>query len=127
MFATNASPACDAAAKVAFELAEKYESELVVFHVFGEPSHGSGAFVTDYVTGEKESAGPDYTDWVKEEMINTYDPLIKKHGTPSFETIAGILIEKPCWMLQCEVTDSSAETQISFLVTLRGIGAFGNK
>lgn len=90
MFATNASPACDAAAKVAFELAEKYESQLVVFHVFGEPAHGSGAFVTDYVTGEKESAGPDYTDWVKEEMINTYDSLIQKHGAPSFETIAGI-------------------------------------
>ncbi|MCP3940445.1 MAG: universal stress protein [Desulfobacteraceae bacterium] len=90
LFATNASPACDAAAKIAFEFAEKYKSELILFHVFAEPSHGSGAFVTDYVTGEKEEVGSDYGEWVKEEMKNTYDPLIKKHGEPGYETIVGI-------------------------------------
>lgn len=90
LFATNASPACDAAAKIAFELAEKYESQLILLHAFGEPSHGSGAFVTDYVSGEKESAGPDYIEWVKEEMKTTYDPLIKKHGEPDYEAVAGI-------------------------------------
>ncbi|MCP4021955.1 MAG: universal stress protein [Desulfobacteraceae bacterium] len=90
LFATNASPACDAAAKIAFELAEKYKSELVLFHVFGEPSHGSSSFVTDYVTGEKETIGPDYVDWVKEEMKSTYDTLIKKHGEPAYSTLAGI-------------------------------------
>lgn len=90
LFATNASPACDAAAKIAFELAEKYKSQLILFHVFAEPSHGSGAFVTDYVTGEKEDIGPDYVDWVKEEMKNTYDALIQKHGTPVYEAVVGI-------------------------------------
>ena len=90
LFATNASPACDAAAKIAFELAEKYKAELVLLHVYGEPSHGSGAFVTDYVTGEKEAVGPDYAEWVKEEMKTTYAELIEKHGEPEFKTMAGI-------------------------------------
>jgi nucleotide-binding universal stress UspA family protein len=90
LFATNASPACDAAAKIAFELAEKYKAELVLFHVFGEPSHGSSSFVTDYVTGEKEAVGPDYAEWVKEEMKNTYDVLIQKHGEPTYHTLSGI-------------------------------------
>ncbi|HCY83657.1 MAG TPA: universal stress protein [Desulfobacteraceae bacterium] len=90
LFATNASPACDAAAKIAFELAEKYESELTLLHVFGEPSHGSGAFVTDYVTGEKETPGPDYIEWVKEEMKTNYGSLVEKHGAPTYEAMAGI-------------------------------------
>jgi len=90
LFASTASPACDAAAKIAFELGEKYKSELVLFHVFGVPSRGYSPFVTDFRTGEEESVGPDYVDWVKDEMINTYDPLIKKHGKPRFETLAGI-------------------------------------
>ncbi len=90
LFATTASPACDAAAKIAFELAEKYESELVLFHTYGVPSHGSSFSVTDYVTGEEASAGADYIDWVKEEMKNTYDTLIQKHGEPTFEVLAGI-------------------------------------
>jgi nucleotide-binding universal stress UspA family protein len=90
LFATNASPACDAAAKIAFELAEKYESQLTLLHAFGEPSHGSGAYVTDYVSGEKEVAGPDYIEWVTEEMKTTYDALVKKHTEPLYEAVAGI-------------------------------------
>ncbi|MEH0022853.1 MAG: universal stress protein [Desulfobacter sp.] len=90
LFATNASPACDAAAKIAFELAEKYESKLTLLHVFGEPSHGSGAFVTDYISGQKEPAGPDYVEWVKEEIKTTYAEMIEAHGEPAYEILAGI-------------------------------------
>lgn len=90
LFATTASPACDAAAKIAFELAEKYNSELILFHIFGVPSHGSGFYVTDYVTGESDDVGPDYVEWVKDEMKNTYDKLIEKHGEPRIETLSGI-------------------------------------
>lgn len=90
LFATTASPACDAAAKIAFELAEKYHSELILYHVFGVPSHGGGFSVTDYVTGEEDNMGLDYIEWVKDEMKNTYEALIKKHGMPRLEVLAGI-------------------------------------
>lgn len=90
LFATTASPACHAAAKIAFELAEKYESELILFHVYGVPSHGSSFFVTDYVTGEQDNVGPDYVEWVKDEMETTYEKLIQKHGAPTLEVLAGI-------------------------------------
>ncbi len=90
LFATNVSPGCDVAAKIAFALAEKYESELILFHVFAELSHGRGAFVTDDVTVENPGVGSDYGDRVKEEMKITYDSLIQKHGAPVYQAIVGI-------------------------------------
>ncbi len=90
LFATTSSPACDAAAKIAFELAEKYKSELILYHVFGVPSHGGGFTVTDYVTGEEDDAGPGYVEFVKDEMKNTYEKLMEKHGEPGFEVLAGV-------------------------------------
>ncbi len=90
LFATTASPASDAAAKIAFELADKYNSELILFHIYGVPSHGSGFSVTDYVTGEEDNVGSDYVEWVKDEMKNTYETLIKNHGEPRFEILSGI-------------------------------------
>lgn len=90
LFATTASPACDAAAKIAFELAEKYESRLELFHVFGEPSRGAGPFVRSYTTGKENTVGPEYIDYVVNEMKYTYEDLIEKHGAPEFEAVAGI-------------------------------------
>ena len=68
LFATTASPACDNAAKVAFDLELKWDAKLHVFHVLGIPSRGYSPFVTDYRTGELEMPDPDYVDWVIEEM-----------------------------------------------------------
>lgn len=90
LFATTASPACDAAAKIAFELAEKYKSELIVYHVFGVPSHGSSFSITDYTTGEQNQAGPEYIEFVKDEIKTTYEAQIKKHGMPKIEVLTGI-------------------------------------
>ena len=72
LFATTASPTCDDAAKVAFDLAKKYNSTLFAFHVFGIPTRGASPFVVDMRTGEEETHDDDYTAWVKEEMKNTY-------------------------------------------------------
>ncbi len=72
LFATTASPTCDDAAKVAFDLAKKYESTLFTFHVFGIPTHGASPFIVDVRTGEEEVHDEDYTAWVREEMKNTY-------------------------------------------------------
>lgn len=90
LFATTASPVCDAAAKIAFELAEKYKSELVLFHVFGVPSHGGSFTMTDYLTREEDSVGPEYIEFVRDEMKTTYEALIEKHGEPRFEALVGI-------------------------------------
>ncbi len=72
LFATTASPTCDDAAKVAFDLAKKYDATLHVFHVFGIPTRGASVFATDVRTGVEEIMDDDYTAWVKEEMKTTY-------------------------------------------------------
>ncbi|MBA3030391.1 MAG: universal stress protein [Desulfobacteraceae bacterium] len=72
LFATTASPACDAAAKVAFDLTAKLNANLHVFHVFGYPSRGYSPFAVDVRTGEEVVVEPDYLAWVEEEMKNTY-------------------------------------------------------
>ena len=96
LFATTASPTCDNAAKVAFDLELKWDAQLTVFHVLGIPSRGYSAFVTDARTGELAQPDPDYIDWVKEEMKNTYGDLLKDTrgveieaavGTPSREIL----------------------------------------
>jgi nucleotide-binding universal stress UspA family protein len=90
LFATTASPTCDNAAHVAFDLAKKYDSKLYVFHVLGMPSRGFSPFVTDTRTGEQETVGPDYIEWVKEEMRNTYERQLSEYPNSEIETIAGI-------------------------------------
>ncbi|MCK5836751.1 MAG: universal stress protein, partial [Desulfobacula sp.] len=41
LFATDASTACDVAAKTAFELSQKYGSELILLHVEPDVSRAS--------------------------------------------------------------------------------------
>lgn len=77
LFATTASPVCDDAAKVAFDLELKWDAQLIVYHVLGIPSRGFSPFVTDVRTGDEEQVDPDYIEWVKEEMKNTYGELLK--------------------------------------------------
>ena len=90
LFATTASPTCDAAAKIAFEMADKYKSELIFYHVYGVPSHGSSFLVHDYVTGEETSVGTEYVEYIKEEIKDTYREQIEKYQEPRFEVLAGI-------------------------------------
>jgi nucleotide-binding universal stress UspA family protein len=90
LFATTASPTCDNAAKVAFDLELKWDARLTVFHVLGIPSRGYSAFVTDARTGELAQPDPDYIDWVKEEMKNTYDVLLADTDGVSIEAAVGV-------------------------------------
>jgi nucleotide-binding universal stress UspA family protein len=89
LFATTASPTCDNAAHVAFDLANKYKSELLVYHVLGVPSRGFGHTVMDTRTGETETVGPDYIDWVVDEMNNTYAKQMAGCLTAKIETVVG--------------------------------------
>ena len=89
LFATTGSPTCDNAAKVAFDLELKWDAKLYIFHVLGLPSRGFSPYVKDLRTGETEHADPDYIDWVKEELKNTYDVLLKDSENSVIETIVG--------------------------------------
>jgi nucleotide-binding universal stress UspA family protein len=90
MFATTASPSCDHAARVAFNIAGNYDSDLIVFHVLGYPSRGFSQTVIDSRTGERVAYDEDYIQWVKEEMKNTYGKLMETGGRITLETISGI-------------------------------------
>ena len=90
LFATTASPTCDNAAKVAFDLELKWDAELIVFHVLGIPSRGFSPFVTDVRTGEIMEPDPDYVEWVKEEMKNTYDKLLADSKNSRIEAAVGV-------------------------------------
>ena len=89
LFATTASPTCDNAAKVAFDLELKWDAKLIILHVFGVPSRGYSPFVTDARTGEAEEPDADYQDWVKEEMKNTYGELLKDSENSVIEAVVG--------------------------------------
>lgn len=89
LFATTASPTCDNAAKVAFDLEMKWDAKLFVLHVLGVPSRGYSPFVTDARTGETEEPDADYVDWVKEEMKNTYGELLKDSENTVLEATVG--------------------------------------
>ncbi len=77
LFATTASPVCDNAAKVAFDLEMKWEAKLILLHVLGVPTRSFSLQFTDVRTGEKEELSEDYVEWVKEEMRNTYGTLLE--------------------------------------------------
>jgi len=89
LFATTASPTCDNAAKVAFDLELKWDAQLTIFHVLGIPTRGYSPFVTDVRTGEREQPDPDYIEWVKEEMKNTYGDLLKDTQGVEIEAAVG--------------------------------------
>jgi nucleotide-binding universal stress UspA family protein len=78
LFATTASPVCDNAAKVAFDLEIKWEAKLILLHVLGVPTRSFSLQFTDVRTGEKEEISEDYIEWVKEEMRNTYGTLLEE-------------------------------------------------
>jgi nucleotide-binding universal stress UspA family protein len=90
LFATTASPACDHAARVAFDMAKRYNAKLIVFHVLGIPSRGFSQAVKDVRTGEEVTFNEDYLDWVKEEMKNTYAKQLETHKECTLDAIAGI-------------------------------------
>ncbi|NVL91099.1 MAG: universal stress protein [Desulfobacterales bacterium] len=90
LFATTASPLCNDASNVAFELAKRYNSKLYIFHALGFPTHGFSPFVVDFKTGEKEYYSQQYIDKVKEEIEKTYADQLKGLDNYVIETWAGV-------------------------------------
>ncbi|MDO9083765.1 MAG: universal stress protein [Humidesulfovibrio sp.] len=90
LFATSASPSCDDAARVAFELSRKNRSKLIVYHVFGLPGRGFSLTYRDVRTGEAEDVDENLVSLVKEEMAQYYEKLAKDHPSSAYETATGV-------------------------------------
>ncbi|NLW81856.1 MAG: universal stress protein [Desulfovibrionales bacterium] len=90
LFATSGSPCCDAAARVAFDLAARYNAKLFVFHVLGTPSRGFSQVVVDLRTGEKVELDGDYILWVKDELKGTYDRQLKSGVDCEIDAAVGV-------------------------------------
>jgi len=89
LFATSASPTCDDAARVAFELSRKNRSKLSVYHVFGLPGRGFSLTYRDVRTGEPDYVDENLISLVKEEMAQYYEKLAKDHPSCVYETATG--------------------------------------
>ncbi|MBS3731537.1 MAG: universal stress protein [Desulfobacterales bacterium] len=80
LLATSATEACDHAARVAFNMAERYKSYLNIFHVLGLPTRAYSQDVIDVKTRERVTADEEYIAWVKEEIRGYYERLLEKTG-----------------------------------------------
>ena len=89
LFATSAEPTCEPAAKVAFDMARKFEAGLEVFHVLGVPTRGFGHFVHHSRTGETQVFGQDVVDKVIDELKQIYRGFIKRKPDAAIETCTG--------------------------------------
>ncbi|MBU0995191.1 MAG: universal stress protein [Proteobacteria bacterium] len=90
MFATTASSNCDDAAKVAFDLADKYNSELTVFHAYGVPDRTTfGPLMKDPKTGEVKEFDRNYETWAEEEIRSIYKEEISKAKNCRIEIAGG--------------------------------------
>lgn len=72
LFATSGTPACDNAARLAFDLAKRYKSKIITFHVMGIPTREFSPFVKDVRTGEEVQVDDNYLELVKEELASYY-------------------------------------------------------
>ena len=90
LFATSATEACDHAARVAFDMAQRYNAHIDVFHVLGVPTRGFSQIVVDVTTGEEVTLDDNYCDLVKEEISIYYDHQIKKTKNHSIDVAIGV-------------------------------------
>jgi len=85
LFATTGTPSCDAAARVAFDMAKRYNTELFTINVFGIPSRSFSQTVTDLQTGDEIDLHDDQLAKVKNELEEIYQQQI--HDYTPCETV----------------------------------------
>ncbi|MDA3896636.1 MAG: universal stress protein [Desulfobacteraceae bacterium] len=90
LFATSATEACDHAARVAFDIAQRYNAHIDVFHVLGIPPRGFSQIVVDVTTGDEVILDDNYRDLVKEEIRTYYDHQIEKTENWSIDVAIGL-------------------------------------
>ncbi|WP_243545325.1 universal stress protein [Pseudodesulfovibrio tunisiensis] len=90
LFATTISPSSDAAARVAFDLAERYESELWALHIVGVPTRAFSHLITDSKTGEEVTLDEDYVSCVRDEMKEYYANQLKSCPDCVLDAASGV-------------------------------------
>ncbi len=90
LFATTGTPACDAAARVAFDMAKRYSAELTTINVFGIPSRSFSQTVIDIRTGDEVDLHDDQLETVKNELKKTYAKQIKDYTASEIVITVGI-------------------------------------
>ena len=90
LFATTGTSSCDAAARVAFDLARRYGADLHAIHVFGIPPRSYSQTVTDIQTGRQVDLNEDDLKKVENELVNTYARQIESYKICQFAVMAGI-------------------------------------
>jgi len=89
LFATSATPDCDHAARVAFDMAQRYQAHIDVFHVLGIPTRAYSQVVVDVTTGDEVALDDNYRDLVKEEIRTYYDHQISQTKNWAIEVTIG--------------------------------------
>lgn len=89
VFATCNRNACAPAARMAFDIAQRDDAHVYIFHVLGVPTHGYSQSVMDLTTGEVIALDQNYYDLVKEEITSYCDRLLKKTKKYSVEITVG--------------------------------------
>lgn len=90
LFATTGTSSCDAAARVAFDLAKRYDAALYALHVFGVPDRSFSRTATDIRTGKVVDLHDDAVQAATKELKETYAYHIDNYKAPSFSVLAGI-------------------------------------
>lgn len=90
LLATSATPACDHAARVAFNLAKRYQAEINIFHVLGIPTRGFSQTVLDVKTGESVILDEEYLAWVIEELRTYYQQQLAQAPNHRLRAVAGV-------------------------------------
>jgi len=89
LFATSASLASDYAARVAFDMAQRYDAHMTIFHVLGVPTRGYSQVVLDVKTGEKIELDDEYVSWVEEEIKTYYSRQLETAGDFEIKIVVG--------------------------------------
>jgi len=82
LFATSGSPASDDAARVAFDLAGRYQAALELLHVTGVPTRAYSQVVKDVRTGEEVSVDENYLGCIRDELKSYYEKQLAACAAP---------------------------------------------
>lgn len=90
LFATSATEASDHAARVAFDMANRYDAQLNLLHVLGVPTRGFSQVVMDVKTGEKVEIDDEYMAWVAEEIKTHYTKQLETANKVDIRVVVGL-------------------------------------